>query len=419
MNNLIIFTLIAAFGFLPLAIIAVHILYKKTIVFPIAVIILSSATFCSLLSYVIGERGFTMLYWIAPLCIIGLTILNFYIKKIIQKPLEELKNNIDLSALGILNFEINSRLLHKEDEIGTTAHSFHKLINALNKTAEFSDEIAKNNFTVDYQLLSDKDVIGKSLLNMRESLLKAQEQEKIRMKKEEEENWVNQGIAKFSDILRSNSDNQEQLAVNFIRELVDYLGIVQGGIFIINEDNANEIYFELKAAVAYNRQKLLNKKFRIGESLVGRCAYEKLPIYMTEVPTDYVKITSGLGEANPRSISLIPAVMENKVYAVIELVSFEEFKPYQLKFISRIGENLASTISMVRVHEQTSKLLEESKLQQEELAAQEEEMRQNMEELIATQEQMERRENQLKQILNELENQEGEMKRRIEKIKTL
>ncbi|MFA6400584.1 MAG: GAF domain-containing protein [Salinivirgaceae bacterium] len=419
MNNLIIFSLISVFGFLPLAIISVRIFYKKTIVFPIAVIILSSATFCSLLSFVIGERGFTMLYWIAPVCIVGLLILNFYIKKIIQKPLQELKKSIDLSAQGILNFELHSNILRKEDEIGATAQSFHKLIIALNKTAEFSDEIAKNNFTVDYELLSNKDAIGKSLLNMRESLLKAQEQEKIRMVKEEEENWVNQGIAKFSDILRSNSDNQEQLAVNFIRELVDYLGIVQGGLFIINEEDENEIYFELKAAVAYNRQKLLNKKFRIGESLVGRCAYEKLPIYMMEVPSDYVKITSGLGEANPRSISLIPAVMENKVYAVIELVSFEEFKPYQLSFISRIGENLASTISMVRVHEQTSKLLEESKLQQEELAAQEEEMRQNMEELIATQEQMERRESQLKQILSELENQEGEMKRRIEKIKTL
>jgi len=405
MNNLFIFIIIAVFGFLPIAIFLAYLLYKKTIIFTIIVTILLSATFCSILSFIIGTIGFTSLYWIVPSCLIALLIMQYFIKQKIQKAILELKNAIEKSAQGILNVNIEESLLNKKDEIGATAKSYEKLLKSLENTATFADEIAKNNFAVEYKLLGTNDRLGKSLLNMRESLLHAQEQERNRKIKEEEENWVSEGIAKFSDHLRNNSDNLEQLSNNFIRELVDYLGIVQGGVFIINEENKDDITFDLTAAVAYNRLKNMQVKFKPGESLVGRCAYEKLPIYMIEVPEDYVKITSGLGEANPKSIALIPALMENKVYAVIELVSFNELKPYQLSFISRIGENLAATISMVRIHEQTSKLLEESKLQQEELAAQEEEMRQNMEELIATQEEMKRKEDELLSLNAELQRQ--------------
>ncbi|MGE4288981.1 MAG: GAF domain-containing protein [Salinivirgaceae bacterium] len=183
--------------------------------------------------------------------------------------------------------------------------------------------------------------------------------------------------------------------------MVNYLDIVQGGLFILNEAD-EEMYLELKAAVAFDREKMLNKKFRIGEGLVGRCAYEKLPIYLTEIPENYVTITSGLGTGNPRSIALIPALMENKVMGVIELVSFKKFEPFQLEFIAKVGENLASSISMVRINEKTQKLLEESQVQKDELAAQEEEMRQNLEELQATQEEMKRKELELTQINEDL-----------------
>jgi len=111
---------------------------------------------------------------------------------------------------------------------------------------------------------------------------------------------------------------------------------------------------------------------------------------MEEVPENYVHVTSGLGESNPRSILLVPAILNDEVYAVIELVSFNKFATYQIEFVEKIGENIASTLSNAKVGNRTNKLLEQSKQQSEELAAQEEEMRQNLEELQATQEEVER-----------------------------
>lgn len=398
MKDLLIFIAIVLFGLIPFGYVVVWTLYRKTIVFPSALLVFLASMFCSIVAFAVSEFGFKSLFWAIPTCLFFLLSTNFFIKKFIQKPLKDLRTALEEASTGNLSFEIDAKTLKPAHEIGAIARSFVKLKGSLQIITHFADDVARSKFDNPFTPLSDKDQLGISLLNMKNSLIKAQEDERIRKIKEDQENWINQGIAKFSDILRSNSDNIDKLSVHYIREMVDYLNIVQGAIFIVNDDNPNDITYNLQAAVAYNRQKLLNKQFRIGESLVGRCAYEKLPIYITEVPNEYIQITTGLGEANPRSISLIPAVMEDKVYAVIELVSFRTFEPHQLEFISKMGNNLASTISMVKIHEQTSKLLAESKLQQDELAAQEEELRQNMEELVATQEEMKRKEEELLRI---------------------
>lgn len=357
-------------------------------------------------------KNSALVFFILIITIVFATILALSF----TKPIIELKNITENLATGDLNQKFTYQ---SNDEIGLIAVAFNKLIKALNTIAEFSNQIGKGNFNQEYQLLSDKDTIGTSLITMRKSLTEAQAKEQERQKKEQLENWTNQGIAKFSDIMRAYSNSVENLSKHFITNLVNYVEAVQGGLFVINEEDAENIIYELKGAVAYNREKFLEKNFRLGESLVGRCAYEKLPILMTEVPNNYVYITSGLGAANPSCILLVPAVLNNKVYAVIELVSFTVFEAHITNFVTNIGEDLASTIASTKTNEQTQKLLEQTQQQSEELAAQEEEMRQNLEELQATQEEMKRKEDQLKQILSEIEVQEGDMKRRIEKLKNL
>ncbi len=402
MKDLLIFIALVLFGLIPFGYTVVWTLYRKTIVFSMALIVFLASMFCSIVAFAVSVFGFKSLLWAIPLCLIVLLSSNYFIKKIIQKPLKNLKKTMDDAIIGSLNKCFDKKTLEPAHEIGSIARSFNQLIGSLDKIANFSDQIAQENFNFNYELLSDKDKIGLSLLNMKKSLLKAREAEQKRKIIEEQENWKAQGIAKFSDILRSYSQNLNQLSNHFIIELVNYLAIVQGGLFIINEEDEEEIHYELMAAVAYNRTKKLEKKFRIGESLIGRCAYEKLPVYLTEIPDNYVTVTSGLGNSNPKSIALIPAIMENKVMGVIELISFKAFEPFQLDFISKIGENLASTISMVRINEKTQKLLHETQIQKDELAAQEEEMRQNLEELQATQEEMKRKEMELTHINEEL-----------------
>lgn len=290
---------------------------------------------------------------------------------------------------------VDSLVVTEKDEIGVIKRSINELIQGTEGRVVFADEIAKGNFDADYEALSDDDLVGKSLLNMRENLKHAQELEVERNKETEVQNWVTKGLANFADILRQDNDNIEKLSYNFIVELINYMGANQGALFVLNDTIEDDPYYEAAAAVAYEREKTVEAKFRLGESLVGRAAYEKLTIYMTDVPHDYVKITSGLGEANPSCVLLVPLIADQEVMGVIELVSFNSFLPYQIEFVEKLAVSLASTLINVKINERTGRLLSESQKQREELMAQEEEVRQNLEEMTAIKEEAARQQEEM------------------------
>ena len=249
-----------------------------------------------------------------------------------------------------------------------------------------------------------KDQLSKSLLKLRDYLIKSKKEQEQGRLEEEQRTWVTQGLAQFAEILRKNNDNLEDLSYNIISYMVNYLNINQGGFFLLNENNKKEKYFELAACIAYDRKKFADKKIEFNEGVIGRCAVEKETIYMTDVPQDYTTITSGLGEATPKAILVVPLKVNDEIYGVIELAAFKEFQPFEIEFVEKTAESIASTISTVQINIQTTKLLHETQIQAEKMSQQEEELRQNLEEMQATQEESDRREVEMKGILEAIDN---------------
>ena len=304
------------------------------------------------------------------------------------KMIQDINNKVLQLSKGSIVEKINQS---SNDELGEIIYSFNALIDGLSNTSEFAKQLGNGNYKSEYTPIGNDDISGKSLLEMREGLKNAQIEDKLREKEEQKRNWINEGIAKFGEILRVNNDNIEVLAYEIINNIVIYLNANQGGLFIYNDEEYDNIKLDLLASFAYNRKKFKEKEIMLGEGLIGTCAIEKKTIYLTEIPKKYIEITSGLGEANPKSLLIIPLKVEDSIYGVIEIASFGEFEDYQIDFLEKLGESIASTLSSVKVNIKTSALLEQSQQQAEEMAAQEEEMRQNMEELQATQEELERK----------------------------
>lgn len=338
--------------------------------------------------------------------IIAIILLSGFIylmtMKLIINPISRVTENLERLSKGHVD---NSMIVEidNDDEIGKMIKYLNKTVEGLYKKTEFAQEVGKGNYDSTLELLSDEDILGKSLIEMNENLRKAKEEALIQQREEEKRRWINEGLAKFGDILRQNNDNLEALSANIVKNLVNILNANQGGLFIYNDDNTDVPYFELTAAYAYNRQKFIKKQILLGEGLVGTCALEKQTIYLKEIPENYITISSGLGEAKPRNLLIVPLKVEEKIYGVLELASFTEFENFQIEFVERVAQSIGQTIQSVRTNIRTAELLEKTQQQAEEMKAQEEEVRQNLEELETIKEELEKRTAEMEENQKQLE----------------
>lgn len=269
-----------------------------------------------------------------------------------------------------------------EDEFKDVYASINTLNDNLMRVKAFAEEVGKGHFDTEVTVFNNAGVLGVSLAQMRHSLKEVAANDLVRT-------WTSEGIAKFAQLMRQHSDDMDQLCYVIVRDLIKYLNANQGAIFIANHVAA-ETVLDMKACYAYERRKYVQKTLLPGEGLAGQVFVEGQTMFITEVPKNYFNITSGLGDAFPRSILIVPLKLNERIVGVLELASLYVFRPQDIAFVEKIAESIASTVTGAQVAADTQHLLRDSLMSGEQLRAQEEELRQNLEEIQATQEQLQR-----------------------------
>ncbi len=314
--------------------------------------------------------GFPVLYWL-------IKQLNAEAQKR-KKVLAELKNS---NEHYLFNSGSNHSFANPEEIIEASIQNFKQ-------ASSFVKSIASGNLDVEWSGLDEKnrnlnkETLAGELLQLRRQMKRTQTEDERR-------NWTNEGLARFSEMVRNNQNNLEKLANETIGFLTKYLQTQQGSLFVIQGEGDNQ-YLELSACYAFDRKKFIEKQIPVGAGLVGQAYLEGETILLTEVPQGYTAITSGLGDSTPSCLAIVPMKYNEHIEAIIELAGFEKFEEYKIHFLEKAGEFVASAIRTVKIANQTQELLSSSQIQSQALKEQEEEMRQNMEELSATQEEMHR-----------------------------
>ncbi len=300
----------------------------------------------------------------------------------LRKPINDLEEYICTLEEG----EFPEPIRVKTKEYRPMAASLFSISEGLHQIYGFAKNVGQGHLAgKDENTFKRKGILGNALGDMQESLTRV-------AKGDSQRQHINEGLAKFSEILGNNGNNLERFGEEVIVNLVKFLNANQGAIFVVNDEEPENEFLELKASYAYDKKKFIQKQIKRGQGLVGQAWLEMEPIYMTKVPEDFVNITSGLGESTPRCVLIIPLKFNDKVQGVIELASFKALQDYELGFVEKVTESISAALSSVKVNDRTQELLKRSEQLATQMRAQEEETRKNVEELRVTQEESQKRE---------------------------
>jgi PAS domain S-box-containing protein len=326
--------------------------------------------------------------------LVSILIGVIFSRRTIIKPLFLLKNVAGLLAQGALPDRL-PKTAQTNDEIGEMSESLANVVQGLKVKANFAKNIGQGDLQADFQPTGDTDLLGNALLAMRDSI-------KNTAKRDEERNWIVTGLAEIGDILPSIAtiDELGDLVSEFVTKKI---GAVQGAFYIVNGEGQNQV-IELEASYAYGKRKYLKAQFRFAEGLVGQAAIEKNRVLRTEIPDEYLSITSGiLGARKPKCLLITPLITNETVYGVLEFAGFEKFQPREIEFVDEISEIIARTVFNIKVKENTERLLRESQQMGSELQDKTKILQQNAVAMEESKDQLERVNVQLQEKIREVQ----------------
>ncbi len=190
--------------------------------------------------------------------------------------------------------------------------------------------------------------------------------------KNTEQDWLKTNLAKFTEMMQGQRSITAvaQLIMSELTPLVD----AQHGTFFMVEAEKSDVVLNLIASFAFTERKNVANRYKLKEGLIGQCAFEKKRILLTNVPTDYIHVSSSLGESKPLNIILLPVLFEGELKAVIELASFRPFSLNSLNFLDQLMDSIGVILNMISSSMRTEELLQELKRSNAELEAQAKEL---------------------------------------------
>ncbi|WP_414563070.1 MULTISPECIES: response regulator [unclassified Anabaena] len=315
---------------------------------------------------VAAQRTINSITFSIPLVALVIALIGFWLSRHISQPLKQFSDAAEEIAAG--NLSVSLPKSDRLDEIGILSRTFKQMIANL-------QNITQQN---------------------------------------EEQNWFNGNLAEFTQMLQGQRDI-EGVSRMILSNLAPLVGAQQGVLYLM--DGAyQEPVLKLLSSYAYQERKHLSNQFRLGEGLVGQCALEKQKILLTDVPSDYIRINSGLGAALPLNIIVLPVLFENQVTAVIELASLQQFGHLQLQFLEQLSEIIGIFLNNIAANAQTQDLLNESQALTEELQLQQEELKQSNQRLEQQAQELEESQFLLKQQQEELKQSNEELQQLNEEL---
>lgn len=266
----------------------------------------------------------------------------FYFVFGIFYPVNQMKNRVDTLSRSGLPQTRRYASFHEFKEMEDALDEHLKRLRQVINTAE---NLAKGEIDDTFESRGDQDELGAAVVKLRESILVSNIAARKRRKLDELQNWASVGIARFGQLLRDSEGNADDLSAVFIQQLVHYLDMEVGGLYLRGHDEEGQAIYRMAGAYAFDRKKRADHTFKPGEGLVGRCALERETILITEIPEDYITIRSGLGEDKPATILLVPVILYENVLAVFELATFSIVKQYKVSFLETLAESIAPSVS--------------------------------------------------------------------------
>jgi CheY-like chemotaxis protein/HAMP domain-containing protein len=297
------------------------------------------------------------------------------------------------------------------DSVNTLAATLTSQLRAI---ADVSTAVTKGDLTrtvaveASGEILDLKDNINQMIANLRDTTDRNAQQD-----------WLNGNLARFSSMLQGRRDVTEVSRL-IMSELTPLVGGRHGAFFLTdtpqNGDDPDDRKLKLVASYAYRKRRDVPSQFAPGEGLVGQAALERKSILLTEAPQDYIAITSGLGEAPPVNIVVLPVLFEERVMGVIELASFERFTDTHLAFLDQLAETLGIVLNTILATMRTEELLQQSQGLTMELQAQSEELQAQRDELERANRELEEQAKSLRASEELLQQQQEELQQTNEEL---